>query len=33
VAKRADLVAFLLSIDDSTVPFAIPVGADICAGY
>ncbi|HYI02672.1 YncE family protein [Hyalangium sp.] len=33
VAKRADLVAFLLSIDDSTPTFAIPAGADICAGY
>jgi YVTN family beta-propeller protein len=33
VQKRADLVAFLLSIDDSTAPFAIPPGADICANY
>ncbi len=33
VAKRADLVAFLLSIDDSTAPFPIPAGADICANY
>jgi hypothetical protein len=33
VQKRADLVAFLLSIDDTTVPFAIPAGADICASY
>lgn len=33
VQARADLVAFLLSIDDSTPPFAIPAGADVCAGY
>jgi hypothetical protein len=31
--KRADLIAFLLSIDDRTTPFAIPAGADICASY
>jgi YVTN family beta-propeller protein len=33
VQKRADLIAFLLSIDDNTTPFVIPTGADICAGY
>jgi hypothetical protein len=29
----ADLEAFLLSIDDSTPPFPIPAGMDICGGY
>jgi YVTN family beta-propeller protein len=32
-AQIADLVAFLKSIDETTTPFAVPAGQDICVGY
>ena len=32
-AQVADLVTFLESIDERTVPFAIDAAADICDGY
>ena len=32
-AQVADLIAFLESIDEHTVPFAIAAAADICDGY
>jgi hypothetical protein len=28
-----DLVAFLESIDETTPPFPVPAGADICGAY
>ncbi len=33
LAQVNDLSVFLESIDDTTVPFAVPAGADLCNGY